>query len=189
MKTVFEVKTIEADWAPPFKKNIYTDEYNTSVNEQFDRIIGNGNNEYVFTVLEATPDKAKLKFSPLFTIKNPGDDDGNEKILTIYKGQEKTIAYLWGEKGITKRIFYKGSPSGFEEKALAGATSEAGETQEKNDAKIIRPQEVASNEEKQEEDENSFETQEEQPETQEETRTREEPGKKEHEIPSIQHFF
>ena len=118
MKAIFEVKTIESDWAPPFKKNIYTDEYTPLLNEGFDRIRGNGNNEPVFKVTEATNDSAKVEFSSLFTIKNPGEDDLANKILFLKKGEEKIIAYLWGEKGITKKIIYKGTPSTFETRAM-----------------------------------------------------------------------
>ena len=118
MKAIFEVKTIESDWAPPFKKNIYTEEYTPLLNEEFDKIKGNGNNESVFKVINATNESAKVEFSNLFTIKNPNEDDIANKILFLKKGEEKIIAYLWGEKGITKKIVYKGTPSTFETRAM-----------------------------------------------------------------------
>ena len=118
MKAIFEVKTIESDWAPPFKKNIYTEEYTPLLNEEFDKIQGNGNNESVFKVINATNESAKVEFSNLFTIKNPNEDDIANKILFLKKGEEKIIAYLWGEKGITKKIVYKGPPSTFENRAM-----------------------------------------------------------------------
>ena len=118
MKAIFEVKTIESDWAPPFKKNIYTEEYTPLLNEEFDTIQGNGNNESVFKVINATNESAKVEFSSLFTIKNPNEDDIANKILFLKKGEEKIIAYLWGEKGITKKIVYKGTPSTFETRAM-----------------------------------------------------------------------
>jgi len=118
MKAIFEVKTIESDWAPPFKKNIYTEEYTPLLNEEFDKIKGNGNNESVFKVISANNESAKVEFSSLFTIKNPGEDDIANKILFLKKGEEKIIAYLWGEKGISKKIIYKGTPSTFEIRAM-----------------------------------------------------------------------
>ena len=118
MKAIFEVKTIESDWAPPFKKNIYTEEYTPLLNEEFDKIKGNGNNESVFKVIDANNESAKVEFSSLFTIKNPTENDTVNKILHLKKGEEKIIAYLWGEKGISKKIIYKGTPSTFEIRAM-----------------------------------------------------------------------
>jgi len=118
MKAIFEVKTIESDWAPPFKKNIYTEEYTPLLNEEFDKIKGNGNNESVFKVISANNESAKVEFSSLFTIKNPTENDTVNKILHLKKGEEKIIAYLWGEKGISKKIIYKGTPSTFETRAM-----------------------------------------------------------------------
>ena len=108
MKAVFEVKTIVSDWAPPFKKNIETIEFEASQDEEFDNIRGNGNNEAVFKVLELGGDKAKLQFSALFSVKEPKEGTGQEKIINVSKGQEEILSYLWGEKGITKKILYKG---------------------------------------------------------------------------------
>ncbi len=105
MKAVFEVKTIKSDWAPPFKKDITTQEYEVSANEEFDRIIGNGNDSAVFRLIEAGDSKAKVQYSELFTLKTP---QGQDKILILGKGEEEAMTYLWGEKGITKKIVYKG---------------------------------------------------------------------------------
>lgn len=108
MKALFEVKTIIADWAPPFKKNVETIEFEASQNEEFDKIQGNGNNEAVFKVLELGGDKAKLQFSALFSVKEPKEGTGQEKVINVSKGEEEVLSYLWGEKGITKKIIYKG---------------------------------------------------------------------------------
>lgn len=108
MKAIFEVKTIISEWQPPFTKNIETIEFEASQNEEFDRIQGNGNNEPVFKVLELDGDKAKLQFSSLFSVKEPKEGTGKEKIINVSKGSEEALSYLWGEKGITKKITYKG---------------------------------------------------------------------------------
>jgi len=108
MKAIFEVKTIKSDWAPPFKKDITTEEYTASENEGFDRIKGNGNDETVFKVLQVQGDRVKLGYSPLFTLKNPGENHATDKTVWATKGQEETVAYLWGEKGMTKKVIYKG---------------------------------------------------------------------------------
>lgn len=108
MKAVFEVKTIETDWAPPFKKNIRTEEYTASQDDEFDIISRNGNNEAIFKVVELGSDNAKLQFSSLFTKKTSQDAHTPGKIMMVSRGEEETIAYLWGEKGITKKVSYKG---------------------------------------------------------------------------------
>ena len=108
MKAIFEVKTIITEWQPPFTKNIETIEFEASQNEEFDRIQGNGNNESVFKVLELDGDRVKLQFSSLFSVKEPKEGIGKEKIINVSKGEEEILSYLWGEKGITKKIVYKG---------------------------------------------------------------------------------
>ena len=108
MKAIFEVKTIISEWQPPFTKNIETIEFEASQNEEFDRIRGNGNNESVFKVLELDGDRVKLQFSSLFSVKEPKEGIGKEKIINVSKGEEEILSYLWGEKGITKKIVYKG---------------------------------------------------------------------------------
>ncbi|HZX19707.1 MAG TPA: hypothetical protein VFF13_01690 [archaeon] len=111
MKAVFEVKTVEADWKPPFAKNITTEVYTVSQNEEFDRIQGNGNNEAVFRLLTVQGDHAKIQFSKLFTLKENTGNAGKDKTVTIPKGHEEVVSYLWGEKGITKKIVFKGFSS------------------------------------------------------------------------------
>jgi len=107
MKAVFEVRTIEADWAPPFRRGVKTEEFTASKSEDFDRITGNGNDEPVFQLLEIGNERAKVKFSRLFTIKSSVDQEKNKE-MWLSKGHEQTITYLWGERGITKKIVYKG---------------------------------------------------------------------------------
>ncbi|MBN2127082.1 MAG: hypothetical protein JW703_01675 [Candidatus Diapherotrites archaeon] len=107
MKGMFYVKTIEADWKPPFKKNIKEETFNCSEKESFDRITGNGNDETVFTVESVSPDKARVKYSKLFTLKNSLNP--TNYVLVMDKGHEHTITYLWGEQGITKLIKFKGT--------------------------------------------------------------------------------
>ncbi len=108
MKALFEVKTIEAEWKPPFKKNVYIEEFTASQNDGFDRITRNGNDEPIFRVLELSGSTATIKFSPLFTIKEKKDSHGKDKTMTMTRGEEEILSYLWGERGLTKKITYKG---------------------------------------------------------------------------------
>ncbi|MEK6957412.1 MAG: hypothetical protein AABW99_00315 [archaeon] len=107
MKAVFQVKTIESDWRPPFKKKIETISYTADNEEEFDQVMGNGNHEHVFKVLSIAGDNAKLEYSRLFTLKE-GNDQAKGKTLSLSRGEEQSIAYLWGERGVTKIITYKG---------------------------------------------------------------------------------
>jgi len=141
MKAVFEVKTIEAEWAPPFRKNIDTQEYTASENEGFDRIRRNGNNETVFKVLQVQDDRVKVGYSSLFTIKSP-EGQGNSSAIWVQKDQEQALSYLWGEKGITKKIVYKGlAPTEMEDR-FKEASTETTEPQEQQTQE--EPEETAS---------------------------------------------
>jgi hypothetical protein len=106
MKAKFYVKTIESDWKPPFRKEIKEETYVVGTNNSFDRIVGNNNNESVFTFLGTEEGKAEIRFSKLFTVK--GYENPTDNTLRMDKGEEKTLAYLWGEKGISKKIVFKG---------------------------------------------------------------------------------
>src|SRR3989344_2970518 len=121
MKALFEVTTIEADWKPPFKKNTIKQEYAPAINEAFDRITGNGNDEAVFKLLQVSGDRAMLQYSKLFTPKILSDGHNKDKTFWATRGQEEVLSYLWGEKGVTKRITYKG---------MAQMDSDSSETEE-----------------------------------------------------------
>ncbi|HLC80004.1 MAG TPA: hypothetical protein VJG83_06325 [archaeon] len=108
MKSLFEVKTIESDWKPPFKKNTYTNEFAADQGEAFDRITGNGNDEPIFEILESAGDRVKVRYSRLFTIKEPDERCGKDKTVWLIRGMEQPLSYLWGEKGVTKKITFKG---------------------------------------------------------------------------------
>jgi hypothetical protein len=109
MKARFEVRSIKAQWKPPFKKEITDEVFDVSEGEAFDRIIGNGNDESVFELLDANNGVAKVKYSKLFTQKN--GNPGNYE-LTLTKDAPVEMTYLWGEDGMTKKITYKGVASG-----------------------------------------------------------------------------
>jgi hypothetical protein len=105
MKAQFTIKTTEVDWKPPFEKKEKTEECFAENGESFDRIQGNGNDEHVFRLIELTPNKVDLNYSKLFTVKESAS--AGNKTITLRLGEEKTLSYLWGEKGITKKIRLK----------------------------------------------------------------------------------
>lgn len=105
MRARFEVRSIKSQWKPPFKKEITDEVFDVSEGEEFDRIIGNGNNEAVFKLVKADDGFATVEYSKLFTLKN--GNPGSYKI-TITKDNSQDMTYLWGEDGVTKKITYKG---------------------------------------------------------------------------------
>jgi len=102
MQAVFEVKTIEADWKPPFQKKIENKEYSVKEGEPFDKIVGNGNNDSVFRLVRVAPDKVLVEYSRFFTVK--GYENPQSRQMWVDREGEQTLSYLWGEKGITKKI-------------------------------------------------------------------------------------
>jgi hypothetical protein len=105
MKARFEVRTIKAQWKPPFNKDITEEVFEVSEGENFDRIVGNGNDEQVYTLLTLNGNGATVHYSKLFTLKtgNPGNYQ-----ITLIKDAPIEMTYLWGEDGMTKKITFKG---------------------------------------------------------------------------------
>jgi hypothetical protein len=109
MKAIFEVKTIQTQWKPPFKKTSTENQFKVSEGETFDHINANGNDEDIFQLIKIKGDKALIRHSRVFTIKNPATaqiEKDRGLWLTIEKSE--ALTYLWGEQGITKIITYKG---------------------------------------------------------------------------------
>lgn len=106
MQAVFEVKSIESQWKPPFRKNIEEKEFVVEKGQEFDRIIGNGNNQPVFRVIELQNTRALVEYCNLFTLKttNPGN-----RQIWLDMNSPVELTYLWGENGITKKITFKGN--------------------------------------------------------------------------------
>jgi hypothetical protein len=94
MSGIFEVRSIQNQWKPPFKKNIEETEFIVEKGQEFDRIIGNGNNESVFRVIELQTSRALVEYCRLFTLKgyNPGD-----RKIWLDLGNPVELTYLWGE--------------------------------------------------------------------------------------------
>ena len=105
MKMKFIVRSVQAQWKPPFKKEIKEDEFVVKEGESFDQIVGNGNDTHVYKALKLTGDAALVEYSKLFTLKtgNPGNYQ-----LQLRKDEPVAMTYLWGEDGVTKTITYKG---------------------------------------------------------------------------------
>jgi hypothetical protein len=105
MKAIFEVRTINASWKPPFNKEIKEETYKVSENSSFDRIVGNGFDEPVFNLISFNSNVAVVTYSKVFTLKglNPSD-----RKIVLNQNDFAEITYLWGENGSTKKITFKG---------------------------------------------------------------------------------
>jgi hypothetical protein len=106
MKARFEIRSIKAQWKPPFKKEITDEIFEVEEGEEFDKITGNGNNQKIYKLIQINNNNVKIEYSKLFTLKteNPGN-----YIINLEKGETKDMTYLWGEDGVTKKITYKGT--------------------------------------------------------------------------------
>jgi len=105
MKARFEVRSIKQKWKPPFTKDMTDEIFEVEEGEDFDKIVGNGNNESVFKFLRVNGDRAVVQYSKLFTLKTPNPGD---YILALNRDDPVSMTYLWGEDGMSKKITYKG---------------------------------------------------------------------------------
>jgi hypothetical protein len=122
MRARFEVRSIKSQWKPPFKKDITDEVFDVGEGESFDRIVGNGNDEHVFKLINVGNGTATVEYSKLFTQKthNPGNYQ-----LSLVKDAPAEMTYLWGEDGVTKKIIFKGVSG-------AGAVQASEPTEETN---------------------------------------------------------
>lgn len=103
MKAVFEVKSIENQWKPPFKKTIETKDLEVSENEGFAEF--DGRNDFVFKLLKVNPDSAVIEYHREFTLKSY--EQPQSKQLQLELGEPASFTFLWGEDGITKTLTLK----------------------------------------------------------------------------------
>lgn len=104
VSAIFRVESIETDWRPPFGRNSTSYEVIVEKGDCFDSIAGNGG-EAVFKILNFDSGRVEVKYSNLFTMKNYKHQ--REKSIWLGKGEEETFTYLWGDRGITKKLKLK----------------------------------------------------------------------------------
>ena len=98
-----EVKTIISDWAPPFAKKITTNDFAVELNKGFDtaeKVKGE-----IFHLVEFGGNKVLVQFCPEFTLK--GHEHPGDRRVWVDMKTPVSFTYLWGEKGITKKIILK----------------------------------------------------------------------------------
>jgi len=107
----FEVNTIINSWNPPFDKTSTVVEYVGEEGEEFDEDIATKKN--VFKIVTIKNDYAIIEFSNQYILKK-SQYFQSELLVTpqqikVPKGVELEFSYMWGQKGITKKIKYNGS--------------------------------------------------------------------------------
>ena len=110
MEGCFEVTTNISQWVPPFGKTQTLVEYIGNENEEFDedKII----DENVFKINKLTGEYAIIEHNHKFVLKG-SQYKASEFVLgpqtiRIPKNLELEFGFMWGNKGITKKIVYKG---------------------------------------------------------------------------------
>ena len=108
MEGKFEVITTINKWEPPFDKSKKTIEYIGSEGEEFDdEVKGN-----VFKILQLHNDYALIQFNHQFTPKKSqfavNDLIINDQIIKLPKNIDFELSFMWGNKGITKKLKYIG---------------------------------------------------------------------------------
>ncbi len=105
MPALFEVEILLQHWGPPFEKKKETSEFRVNEATSFD-IISDRQPEKLFRLLRYTSEKALVEYNRLYTLK--GYEQPANRQIWIENGKSAQFSYLWGEHGITKKVFYKG---------------------------------------------------------------------------------
>jgi len=110
MEGTFEVTTTINRWEPPFDKTNTVVEYIGTENEEFDEdatVKGN-----VFRIVKLSADYAIISYDSQYTLKQ--NQFGSQELMIaaqtikVPKNMELEFSYMWGSKGITKKIVYNG---------------------------------------------------------------------------------
>ena len=117
MPALFEVEMLLQNWGPPFEKKRETSEFRVNETASFD-LVSDRQPEKLFKLVKFTEDRALVEYNRLYTLK--GYEQPFNRQIWIENGKSAQFSYLWGEHGITKKVFYKGVCAGqSEEKKIA----------------------------------------------------------------------
>ncbi|MCX8158277.1 MAG: hypothetical protein N3D73_01270 [Candidatus Diapherotrites archaeon] len=106
MKAIFEVKTVAAEWKPPFSKKIETKEYEVGENESFEDLNLNGLSGKIFTVKAIRGNRVLIKYDRHFMIKGFGEDP-LKKEKWIEEESPVEFSFMWANQGLTKKLILK----------------------------------------------------------------------------------
>ncbi len=108
MEALFEVLNIVSDWMPPFGKKSETREFGVNESQSFDSLRTLDGD--VFRLIKLQGNRALIQYHHHFTLKNY--EHPQNKQIWIDLGDEVSFTFLWGEKGITKKLKFKGFSHG-----------------------------------------------------------------------------
>ncbi len=99
LRAVFELKEIQQQWRPPFRKNVSSREVSVEETAFFGQ---NGDDEPTFKFLGMNGGKAQILFSSLYTLK--GHEHPGNRVVELSPGEEASFSALWQENGLTKKL-------------------------------------------------------------------------------------
>ncbi len=105
MPALFEVELLLQHWGPPFEKKKETNEFRVDEATSFDSV-SERQPEKLFKLIRYTPERALVEYNRSYTLK--GYEQPFNRQIWIENGKSAQFSYLWGEHGITKKVFYKG---------------------------------------------------------------------------------
>ena len=107
MKAVFELQSITSQWSPPFDKNVEEQEITVEEGQSFDAL-EKMEKEFVFRLLKLNEEKALIGFHREFVVKGDGMHPAATKQLWLEMNASREFAFQWADKGITKKLTFKG---------------------------------------------------------------------------------
>lgn len=116
MAAIFEVETLFQHWGPPFEKKTETNEFRANENERFDTV-NEKLPEPLFKLVRFSQDRALVEYNRLYTLK--GYEQPQNRQIWIELEKSASFSFLWGEHGITKKVFFKGIGAEIAEKKIA----------------------------------------------------------------------
>ncbi|MFH1586566.1 MAG: hypothetical protein ABID38_01775 [Candidatus Diapherotrites archaeon] len=104
MEALFEVHNIVSDWRPPFGKKSERREFGVNENQSFDSLSTLDGD--VFRLIKIAGNRALIQYHHQFTLKNY--EHPQNKQIWVNLGEAVSFTFLWGDKGITKKLKFKG---------------------------------------------------------------------------------
>ena len=136
MKAIFELKSIVSQWSPPFGKKIEQEELLVDEGQGFDAL-KKRENEFVFRLLELKGEKALIQFHSEYLVKGYGNHPVAVKQLWFELDDSKEFTFQWADKGITKKLTFKGIKTSHEIQKQEEETKVAEEEKQEEREKLL----------------------------------------------------
>ena len=102
MQVVFDLREVEQDWQPPFKKKINERTITVSKGERF---CPDESGRSVFKLIKVVGKMALVEFDDKFTVK--GHEHPESRQVWVDQGEFKVFSALWSNKGVSKKLRVK----------------------------------------------------------------------------------